>query len=183
MSTAPRKPVAVAAKPAPVAAKPAPVAAMPAAVPVAAAKMEDIAHQAVEQTVTSAKDAQEQFRKVVEQSVAQSRAGYEKMKEAAEAATGSLESSYQAASKGVNALNAKAIDVFKAQSEANLEHVKAVMAAKTVGEAIALQSAHVRKQFDVFSAQAKELATMAQQIAVEAGEPLKASFSKSFAQH
>jgi len=181
-----RKP-AIAAKPAPAPvkaaaapAKPVAAPAVSASAPAAVAKMEKTVEQAAEKALSGAKDAQEQFRKVVEQSVAQSRANYEKLKNVAETATGSLETSYQAASKGVSAINAKALEAFKAHSDATLEHLKAVMSAKTVADAIALQSAHARKQFEVFSAQAKELTTMAQKVAAEAGEPLKATFAKGF---
>ncbi len=154
----------------------------PAVIEAAKANVESTVRQATEQTFAGAREAQEQFRKAVEQSVAQSRAAYEKLRHVAEEATGSLESSYTAATKGVNSFNAKAIDALKAQSEATLEHVKSVMSAKSLGEAIALQSAHARKQFETFSAQAKDFAELAQKIATEAAEPLKASFSKGFKQ-
>ena len=137
--------------------------------------------QAAGAAAQGAAGVQEQFRKAMETGLDQSRASYEKMKSAAETVTGSLESSYEAASKGLAAFNAKAIDALKAQSDATLDHVKAVMGAKTIGEAIALQSAHVRKQFDFFSAQSKEMAAMAQQLATEAGEPLKTTMKKGFA--
>ncbi len=132
------------------------------------------------QPFPGAHEAQEQFRKAVEQSVTQSRAAYEKLKTAAEQATGSLETSYSVATKGVNSLNAKAIDALKAQADVTMEHMKSVMAAKTVGEAIALQSTHARKQFETLSAQAKDFSEMMQKIAVEATEPLKAVFGKGF---
>ncbi len=100
---------------------------------------------------------------------------------AAEGATGTLEASYSAASKGVNDINAKAIDAVKSHSEASLEHVKAVMAAKTVGEAIALQTAHARKQFETFAAQSKEFGELMQKVAADSFEPLKSGFAKGFA--
>jgi phasin len=161
------------AAPAPVSA-PVPMAPAPTAIPM---NVEAI-RKTAEQTMAG---AQEQFRKVVEQSVEQSRATYDKMKAAAEEATSSIESSYSVASNGVTTFNAKAIDAMKAQSEATLEHVKAVMAAKSVGEAIALQTSHARKQFETFSAQAKEMAELAQKIATEATAPLKSTFAKGFA--
>jgi len=183
--------MAVARKPAPKAeaakAAPAPVlapvaqTAVPAAAESAATGVEAVMRKSAEQTIAGAREAQEQFRKAVEQGIAQSRTAYDKLKVAAEEATGSIESSYSAATKGVNDLNAKAIDAIKAQSEATLEHVKAVMAAKSVSEAIQLQSAHMRAQFEAFTAQAKDMAALAQKIANDASEPLKATFAKGFA--
>jgi phasin len=202
-----KKPVAKASSaPAPIKAAPvipsAPTPVIPAAMPKAAlAPMLDVAPVAAaaepiaptpanvqtiipntsEQTLSGARDAQENFRKVVEQSVVQSRAAYDKLKAVAEEATTSLESSYSATSNGVTSLNHKAIDAFKAHSEATLEHVKAVMAAKSIGEAITLQTAHARKQFEALSTQAKEMAELAQKITTDATAPLKATFSKGFA--
>lgn len=134
-----------------------------------------------EQMLGGAQEIQEHFRKAVEDGIARSRDTYEKMRTAAEEATGSLEASYAAATQGVNEFNARAIDVFKANSEANLEHVKSVMAAKSIGDAIALHSAHARKQFETLAEQAKELSTLAQKVAAASVEPLKASFGKTFA--
>ncbi len=156
---------------------PAPAPAMPAPVAQAVAMKE----ATVAAAATATTDAQEQFRKVFEDGMAQSRAAYEKMRVAAEGATGTLEASYSAASKGVNDINAKAIDAVKAHSEASLEHVKAVMAAKTVGEAIALQTAHARKQFETFAAQSKEFGELMQKVAADSFEPLKSGFAKGFA--
>lgn len=134
-----------------------------------------------EKMLGSAREAQEQFRKAVEDGIAKSREAYEKMRTAAEEATGSLEASYAAATKGVNEFNARAIDAFKTNSEASLDHMKSVMAAKSIGDAIALQSTHARKQFETFAAQTRELSTLAQKIAAASVEPLKSSIGKTFA--
>jgi hypothetical protein len=42
---------------------------------------------------------------------------------------------------------------------------------------------HARKRFGVFSEQAKELAALAQKVASEAAEPLKAGVTKAFQGH
>lgn len=178
-----RKPApkpASAAKPAPVAAvvEPAVVAAE---IPAVVEKVETVVRQGAEQAIAGARDAQEQFRKAVEQGMSQSRAAYDKLRVAAEEATGSLETSYSAATKGVSDLGAKAIDALKAQSEASLEHFKSVMAAKSIVEAFNLQTAHARSQFEIFTAQAREMTELAQKVATAATEPLKATFAKSFA--
>jgi phasin len=173
---------------APVVAKaPAPVAA---AVPAAPAKAPEILPPAAPAAAFKAKapelppaahDAREQVRKAFEDGINQSRAAYEKLRVAAESATGTLEASYSAATKGMNTLNAKAIDAIKANSEASLDHVKSVMAAKTFGEAVALQSAHARRQFDALAAQGKDFAESFRQIARESFEPFTTGFEKGLA--
>ena len=147
----------------------------------AAAGVETVLRKSADQTITTAREAHETFRKAVEQSFAQSRATYDKMKDAAEKATSSLETSYAAASKGVTDFNARTIDLMKAQSDAMLDHLKAVMSAKSVSEAITLQTAHARKQFETLTAQTKEMADLARKIATETAEPIKESLTSAFA--
>ena len=178
------KPVVEAAKPAVVApaAKPAVVA--PAAKPATAAAPaidDSLLRDAAEKALANARQAQEQFRKASEQSMMQSRAAYEKLRTMTENASVTMESSYAAASKGVSALNAKTFDALKSQSNATLEHMQAVMTAKSFGEVIALQSAHARKQFESLAAQAKEFTALAQSVVAEAGAPLQESIKKGFA--
>jgi hypothetical protein len=45
---------------------------------------------------------------------------------------------------------------------------------------VELSTAHTRKQFEALTAQSKELALIAQKVAVESGEPVKESFGKVF---
>jgi phasin family protein len=51
-------------------------------------------------------------------------------------------------------------------------------AAKSLPEAISLQTDYARKQFEALSIQMKELAALAQKVVTEAAEPLKAGFDK-----
>ena len=49
---------------------------------------------------------------------------------------------------------------------------------KSPAEAMELWTSHTRKQFETFTAQAKELAELGQKVATETVEPIKASASK-----
>ena len=51
---------------------------------------------------------------------------------------------------------------------------------KTPAEATELWTSHSRKSFETFSAQAKELAELAQKVATEVVEPIKTSASKYY---
>ena len=51
---------------------------------------------------------------------------------------------------------------------------------KSPSEFIELSTAHMRKQFDMVSAQNKELYALAQEVVAEAAEPIKAGVSKTF---
>jgi hypothetical protein len=45
---------------------------------------------------------------------------------------------------------------------------------------VELSTAHTRKQFEALTAQSKELAAIAQKVAVDSSEPVKESFGKVF---
>jgi hypothetical protein len=51
---------------------------------------------------------------------------------------------------------------------------------KSPSEAMELWSSHARKQFESFTAHGKELAELAQKVATDAAEPIKANASKLF---
>lgn len=132
----------------------------------------------LEATLSKAEEIQEQVRRTAEQSVEQTKRIYEKLKTAAEEATSSVETSFSTISKGVSEINLKALDAFKANSDAHFEFVKALLSTKSISEAITLQGEHARVQFETMNAQAKELAALIQQVSADSVEPIKASFTK-----
>jgi len=140
-----------------------------------------LVHETAEKVVLEAKEAQENIRCATEDALVQSRTAYDRMKHAAEEVTDTIETSYVKVTRGFGELNQKAMEGLKAQAEANFEHLKALAAAKSIPEALSLQTDHARKQFEILSAQMKELTTLAQKVVNEATEPLKTTFDKSLA--
>ncbi len=138
-------------------------------------------HETAEKAVSEAKEAQETLRCASEEALVQTRAAYDKVKHAAEDVTDTIETSYVTVTRGIGELNQKALEGLKAQADASLEHFKALAAARSIPEALSLQTDFARKQFEVISNQMKEMTALAQKVAVEAAEPLKASFEKSMA--
>ena len=120
-------------------------------------------------------DAQESFRKAAEQGMEQTRAAYARIKAEAETASGSLGTSFSAARSGIDAFNTKAFDAIQTHTRASFDHARALLSAKDPKEIFALQSEFARKQYEAFSAQAKELGTHLQKIAADSVEPLKAA--------
>ena len=119
-------------------------------------------------------------REMAEKSVQSAREAYEKLKNSAEETTDLLEDTYSTASKGVAEYNAVALESLRTNVNAAFDYTRELLAARTLADAVELSSAHVRKQFEVLSAQTKELAETAQKIAAETAEPLKASVEKNF---
>ena len=156
---------------------PAPAQAMPAP-PAAPAQAPSAAGATAMHAVAT---AQENVRVAAERGVEQSRAAYERVKTSAESANASLESSFATAAKGINEINAKAFEALRANSVAAFDLFKALAGVKSVNEAVALHSEHARRQMEALGAQTKEIAALAQKLAADSSEPLKAGFAKAFA--
>ena len=118
-------------------------------------------------------------REMAEKSVQSAREAYEKLKVNAEETTDLLEDTYSTASKGLAEYNAVALESLRTNVNAAFDFVGALFAAKSVSEAVEISTGHVRKQFDVLSAQTKELSTLAQKVATDTAEPIKASVEKT----
>jgi phasin len=120
------------------------------------------------------------FREFAEKGVSQAKENYEKMKTAAEEATGLLEGTYATASKGVSEYGFKVIEAARTNTNAAFDFASELMNAKTFSDFVELSTAHTRKQFEVLTAQSKELAALAQKVTTETVEPVKESMNKAF---
>jgi len=159
-----------------------------AAAPMAAEPLPDLAvpnpaealTEAVEAAVEPVAGMQESVRAAVEKGVVESRAAFVKAKVSADDAANALEQSFTAAKDGVIAINAKAMEALRANTEANFEFVKASFAVKSLSDLVALQSEFTRKQVDAMTGQAKDIGALTQKTIAEAIEPIKDQMAKSF---
>ena len=122
----------------------------------------------------------EQMRAFAEKGVSQARDNYAKFKDVAESHNGTIEAVFSTASKGASEYSAKLMEMMKASTTANLDFAQALIGVKSPTEAIELWTSHAKKQFEAFTANAKELAELTKKVATETVEPIKASASKAF---
>jgi phasin len=120
------------------------------------------------------------FREMAEKSVSQAKETYDKMKSAADEASGMIEDTYTTATKGASEYGLKVIEAARENTNAAFDYATRLMAVKSLSEVVELSTAHTRKQYEVLTAQSKELATIAQKVATETAEPVKESFGKTF---
>ena len=120
------------------------------------------------------------FREFAEKGASQAKETYEKMKAAAEEATDVLEETYANAAKGAADYGHKLIEASRANTNAAFDFYTELMSVKSYSEVVELATAHARKQFEVITAQTKDLAALAQKMASETTEPMKDSVSKAF---
>jgi hypothetical protein len=139
------------------------------------------AARAIEDTAQAAQEQADAVEQEIEQAAAPVvAAAVAKAEEQAKEAAGAVGDSILIASKSLQAFSAKALDAYRANTAASLDYVQALANVRTISEAIALQSEHLRKQYETLTAQAKELSALAQQVATDASAPLKEQFGKSF---
>lgn len=119
-------------------------------------------------------------REMTEKGLNQSREAYEKFKSAAEEATDMMEDSYETTRQGVVEFNMRALEAAKANTDATYDFMKSLFGAKSLSEAIELQSSFARSQFETVSKQAKDMQEFAGKFASDLGEPVKDAFGKTF---
>ena len=122
----------------------------------------------------------EQMRAFAEKGVSQARDSYAKFKDAAETHNGTVEAVFTTASKGASEYTAKLMEMMKANSTATLDFAQQLFGVKSPSEAMELWTSHIKKQYETFTAHAKELTELSQKVATETVEPIKANASKLF---
>ncbi len=120
----------------------------------------------------------EAFREAAEKTVKQAKEGYDKIRAAAEEATDLFEDQVEAARTNFTAIGTKALDAAKANADATFKFAKDLMTVKTFAEAIELQSAFARYQFDQVTAQSKDMQELVTKIVTESSQPVKEAVSK-----
>jgi phasin len=119
------------------------------------------------------------FREFAEKGLAQAKQNYEKLKSVAEDATDVIEDSYANASKGASDYGLKLIANARANSNAAFDLLGSLMGAKSYAEVVELSSGYMRQQFEIVTAQVKELNAVAQKAGTETFEPIKEGFNSA----
>jgi phasin len=122
----------------------------------------------------------EQVRAFAEKGVSQARDNYARFKDAAESNNSTIEAVFTCASKGASTYSGKLMEFMKANTTANLDFAQELLGIKSPSEALELCTAHTRKTFETLTAQAKELTELAQKVAAETVEPIKANAAKYY---
>lgn len=135
--------------------------------------------QASEAPTASLGPFQERVRSLVETGIYESRTSYMKVKSAADEAAHALEASYSSAKHGAAEIRVKALDALRAAADANFDFAKSALRAKTASDYVALHSEFARKQIDMLTSQTKAMGELAQKVAIETMEPIKAQVAKT----
>ena len=120
----------------------------------------------------------DQFRDFAEKGLEQSKDAYAKMKTATEDAQKTVEETFKSVQTAGADVSLKAIAALRANTEAGLNHLEALVGVKSVADFVELQTSFFRKQAELFTAQAKDLQDASTKAAEKAAAPVKAAFEK-----
>jgi phasin len=121
-----------------------------------------------------------EYRAMTDQGVAHAKDACAKAKVASEEAVDVLANVCGTAAKGATEYNRKLIEIARTNNRAAFDYAHELFGVKSPSDFIELSTAHMRKQFDVVSAQSKELYALAQKLTADVTEPIKTGMSKAF---
>ena len=121
-----------------------------------------------------------EFREITDKGVAHAGDACAKAKVASEEAADLFKNTYATVANAATDYNLKLIEIFRTNTRAAFDYAHELLGVKSPSEFIELSTAQMRKQFDMFSAQNKELYALAQEVASEAAEPIKTNVSEAF---
>src|SRR5690348_2551545 len=120
------------------------------------------------------------FREMAEKGVAHAKDSYAQAKVASDQAVDLLQNTYATVTKSATEYNLKLIEFAHINTRLVFDGAQELLGVKSPSEFFELSTAQMRKQFDIISAQNKELCTLAQEVATVAAEPIKTGVSKAF---
>ncbi len=119
------------------------------------------------------------IREFAEKGAAQSKEAYAKIKTVAEDASKTVEETMKSAQAGSVELGLKVIETARTNTDNALTHIEAMMGVKTVAELFELQTAFVRKQYEVAMEQAKSMQEIVKTVSETVAKPGKAAVEKT----
>ena len=108
-----------------------------------------------------------EFREITDKGVTHARDACAKAKVASEEAADLFKNTYATVANAATDYNLKLIEIFRTNTRAAFDHVHELLGAKSPSEFIELSTAHLRKQYDIVSAQNKDLYALSQKVATE----------------
>jgi len=118
------------------------------------------------------------FGGIAEQSAVRARENCEKMKAASGEMADVLRETYSTNAKGATDYGIKVIEISGVNANSAFDYLTNLVGTKSLSEFIQLSVAQSRKNFEVASAQNKELWDLLQKAATETAEPIKQSVTR-----
>jgi len=118
------------------------------------------------------------FRGIAEHSVVRVKENCEKVKAASGEMADVFRETYSTNAKGAADYGIKVIEISSVNTTSAFDFFTNLLGTKSLSEIMTLSAVQARKNFDVASAQNKELWNLAQKAAIETAEPIKKSVAR-----
>jgi phasin len=118
------------------------------------------------------------FRGVADDSVVRVKENCEKMRAASGELADVLRETYSTNAKGTAEYGVKLIEISSVNTTSAFDFLTNLISTKSLSEIMTLSAAQAHKNFDVASAQNKELWDLARKAAIETAEPIKKSVAR-----
>ena len=119
------------------------------------------------------------LRDMAEKGTAQARDAYARMKTAAEEASETLEATYETVREHGFAAGLKAIEAAKTNADASFGFMRELFGVKTFADAIELQTAFARKQFEAMTTQFRDFQAITEKAATDVAKPARIAVEKA----
>jgi phasin len=126
-----------------------------------------------------AEDTPEAVRAYAEKTIAQFRDAYAHTRLSMEEATKALETALEQTGKGTSEFSTKVMEMAQKNANSGFDFARKLASARTQAEAVELQTAFMRQQFDTVKAQAEEIQQLTARIATDASQPIQQQFSRT----
>jgi len=120
------------------------------------------------------------FGALAEQSVARAQDGCADIKAASGQIADALRETYSTNAGGATSYGLKVIEISNANTAAAMDFFAQLLGSKSVTDVFAASAAHARKTLNATSVQNRELWELTQQLATQAGEPVRKSVARIF---
>jgi phasin len=118
------------------------------------------------------------FHGIAEQSAVRAKENCEKMKAASEGIADILRETYSTNARGTTDYGLKIIEISGVNTNSAFDFLTNLMGTKSLSEIIQKSATQSRKNFELVSAQNKELWDLVQKVATETAEPIKKSVTR-----
>ena len=115
-----------------------------------------------------------------DKTLARSRDMHEKVATLMESSTEAFEEAFQCAHRGSSEYRAKLLDIARQNANTAFDLARAAFEVKSMPELLELTMNHHRRQFELATAQFKELSALTQKVVNETADPIRSGMSEPF---
>lgn len=122
----------------------------------------------------------DQIRDLTEAGAEQTKEFLQKVGNATTQAASTMQNCCSTALKGIQAYNQKLVEFTHENTQSHFDFVQQLAAVKTPSEFFEMSAGHTKRQLEAFAQQTKELATLAQRVAVATAKPAKEGLTTKY---